>query len=64
MREASHGSGKQAGGLTCQARLAVVVTSRSLSMMVDALNAFPLFELMLRIKEPSRLPGAFLFPAR
>lgn len=24
---------------------------------MTALNAFPLFELMLRIKEPSRLPG-------
>jgi hypothetical protein len=59
MREANHGSGKrEADELTCQARLAVVIASRSLSMMVDALNAFPLFELMLRIKEPSRLPGA------
>ncbi|RSH94809.1 phosphatidylinositol N-acetylglucosaminyltransferase subunit gpi1 [Saitozyma podzolica] len=62
MREANHGSGKrEADELTCQARLAVVIASRSLSMMVDALNAFPLFELMLRIKEPSRLPAGVYF---
>lgn len=30
---------------------------RVLAAMRTALNSFPLFELLLRIKEPSRLPG-------
>ena len=32
--------------------------TKAISLVVTALNAFPLFELMLRVKEPSRLPGA------
>jgi len=28
--------------------------------MTDALNAFPLFEVLLRVKEPSRLPRTSL----
>ena len=30
---------------------------KTLGLIVIALNAFPLFEIMLRLKEPSRLPG-------
>jgi hypothetical protein len=33
------------------------VVGRALGMARNGLNAFPLFEFLLRIKEPSRLPG-------
>lgn len=36
-----------------------MVADKTLSIAVQALNGFPLFELMLRIKEPSRLPGTW-----
>ncbi|WWD16402.1 hypothetical protein CI109_100828 [Kwoniella shandongensis] len=38
-------------------RLLIVVAQRTIGIAVTALNAFPLFELMLRVKEPSRLPA-------
>ncbi|OCF56521.1 hypothetical protein L486_05371 [Kwoniella mangroviensis CBS 10435] len=44
-------------GLFALFRAATVGSQKILTGAVTALNAFPLFELMLRIKEPSRLPG-------
>ena len=40
-----------------QTRLVLYTVDRALSYAIIALNAFPLFGLMLRLKEPSRLPG-------
>ncbi|WWC96860.1 hypothetical protein V866_003735 [Kwoniella sp. B9012] len=44
-------------GLFALLRAATVASQNVLTWAVTALNAFPLFELMLRIKEPSRLPA-------
>ncbi|WVW80270.1 hypothetical protein I302_102248 [Kwoniella bestiolae CBS 10118] len=44
-------------GLFALIRLGVKAFQRLLISGISALNAFPLFELMLRIKEPSRLPA-------
>ncbi|RXK39660.1 hypothetical protein M231_03014 [Tremella mesenterica] len=44
--------------------LSLVVIQKGLSMAVLALNAFPLFEVMLSFKEPSRLPGGITFALR
>ncbi|KAK6907454.1 hypothetical protein I203_101448 [Kwoniella mangroviensis CBS 8507] len=44
-------------GLFALFRAATVGSQKILTGAVTALNAFPLFELMLRIKEPSRLPA-------
>jgi hypothetical protein len=35
------------------------VVDKVLEVITDGLNAFPLFEVLLRIKEPSRLPRKF-----
>lgn len=43
--------------LTVQVELGVSGVERLLAVVQTALNAFPLFEVLLRIKEPSRLPG-------
>ncbi|WVF66029.1 hypothetical protein IAT40_000767 [Kwoniella sp. CBS 6097] len=42
-------------------RMVLFIAKKSLAYMIDALNAFPLFELLLRIKEPSRLPAGVQF---
>ena len=39
-----------------QTRIVLLAADKLLDMATTALNAFPLFELMLRVKEPSRLP--------
>ncbi|WVQ65008.1 uncharacterized protein L199_003178 [Kwoniella botswanensis] len=44
-------------GLFALFRATTVSSQMVLTWAVAALNAFPLFELMLRIKEPSRLPA-------
>jgi hypothetical protein len=45
-----------------QTRLALLAFDRSIQGIIAALNAFPLFEVLLRIKEPSRLPGRWTIP--
>ena len=40
-----------------QIRLCILASNKVLGAITTALNAFPLFAVMLRIKEPSRLPG-------
>ncbi|KAL7424619.1 pig-Q [Cryptotrichosporon argae] len=40
---------------------AICTAQRALGYAVTALNAFPLCELLLRIKEPSRLPAGIVF---
>lgn len=42
-----------------QIRAGLVSVDKALALAITALNAFPLFELMLRVKEPSRLPGGY-----
>lgn len=37
------------------------MTSLALQICQTALNAFPLFEVLLRIKKPSRLPSGVYF---
>ncbi|WWC88050.1 uncharacterized protein L201_002953 [Kwoniella dendrophila CBS 6074] len=44
-------------GLFAIIRVVVIFMQKVLAAGIKALNAFPLFELMLRIKEPSRLPA-------
>lgn len=44
-------------GLFSALHLALWLVRRAVDGAVKALNAFPLFEVMLRLKEPSRLPG-------
>ena len=60
MLRSSHSSvhrlGFEADG---QIRVALVSVDKALELAITALNAFPLFELMLRVKEPSRLPGGY-----
>ncbi|WVR03731.1 hypothetical protein IAU60_000726 [Kwoniella sp. DSM 27419] len=45
-------------------RCLLIVANKALGSAVSALNAFPLFELMLRLKEPSRVPGSIHFTLR
>lgn len=40
---------------------AITTAERGLRIAQTALNAFPLFELLLRVKEPSRLPAGIYF---
>ncbi|GAA5891549.1 hypothetical protein JCM5296_004253 [Sporobolomyces johnsonii] len=42
-------------------RLTIVALQTAFLMAVQALNAFPLFALMLRLKRPARLPGGVQF---
>ncbi|GAA5925839.1 hypothetical protein JCM1841_006332 [Sporobolomyces salmonicolor] len=42
-------------------RLTIVALQTAFLMAVQALNAFPLFALMLRFKRPARLPGGVQF---
>lgn len=37
------------------------MVDKMLEVTTQALNAFPLFEVLLRIKEPSRLPSQSTF---
>jgi hypothetical protein len=43
-----------------QIRLGLWSVDKVLEIMTNALNAFPLFEVLLRMKEPSRLPRSSL----
>ncbi|KAG9100297.1 phosphatidylinositol N-acetylglucosaminyltransferase subunit gpi1 [Ceratobasidium sp. 370] len=43
--------------LEAQTRLAIIGVQASLETMLAFLNHFPLFALMLRVKDPARLPG-------
>jgi len=42
-------------------RSAVVVTCSLLKVAIDLINHFPLFALILRVKDPRRLPGSTYF---
>ena len=42
--------------------LAIIVVHGVLDTVSALLNHFPLFALMLRIKDPMRLPGAWAVP--
>ncbi|KAG6882624.1 hypothetical protein C0992_011180, partial [Termitomyces sp. T32_za158] len=42
-------------------RLCVLVVQASLETLLALLNHFPLFALMLRVKDPRRLPGGIYF---
>lgn len=47
---------------TLQSRLLILSSQALLITAVEALDAFPLFLLLLRVKSPHRLPGgSFLF---
>lgn len=43
------------------ARIAVIGLKASLEMGLACLNHFPLFAVMLRLKDPGRLPGGICF---
>ena len=45
----------------CQMRSAIVVTCSLLDVTIELMNHFPLFALLLRIKDPRRLPGTYLY---
>lgn len=45
------------------ARMAIISLKAIFDTMLSCLNHFPLFALMLRVKDPRRLPGTFLFAA-
>nr|XP_019011975.1 uncharacterized protein I206_02812 [Kwoniella pini CBS 10737]OCF50756.1 hypothetical protein I206_02812 [Kwoniella pini CBS 10737] len=51
-------------GVFALIRFGIVTSQRVLSAALTSLNAFPLFELMLRLKEPSRLPAGIHFRLR
>ncbi|KAK1927659.1 N-acetylglucosaminyl transferase component-domain-containing protein [Papiliotrema laurentii] len=51
-------------GLFAATRLVLYTVDRALSYAIIALNAFPLFGLMLRLKEPSRLPAGINFSTK
>lgn len=40
-----------------QIRLAIILTHATLETALAFMNHFPLFAVMLRLKDPSRLPG-------
>lgn len=42
-------------------RSGIVTTCSALSVAIDLMNQFPLFPLLLRIKDPRRLPGTLYF---
>jgi phosphatidylinositol glycan class Q protein len=42
-------------------RLGIVITCGALSVATDLMNQFPLFALLLRVKDPRRLPGTVYF---
>jgi len=41
-----------------QSRLTIVAIQTIFGIMIQAINAFPLFAVMLRLKSPGRIPGA------
>lgn len=43
-------------------RSGIVITCSALSIVTDLMNHFPLFPLLLRIKDPRRLPGLHSYP--
>jgi phosphatidylinositol glycan class Q protein len=47
--------------LFASARMAIIVLKASLDTMLACLNHFPLFALMLRVKDSKRLPGGIMF---
>lgn len=44
-----------------QSRLAIILIHAALEAVLAFLNHFPLFSLMLRVKDPDRLPGGLQF---
>ena len=42
-----------------QIRVVIMIVHAALDTSSALLNHFPLFALMLRVKDPMRLPGAF-----
>ncbi|KAF4957716.1 hypothetical protein FGADI_2955 [Fusarium gaditjirri] len=46
------------------ARMAIISLKAGFDTLLSCLNHFPLFALMLRIKDPSRLPGGIRFELR
>ncbi|WRT65803.1 uncharacterized protein IL334_002752 [Kwoniella shivajii] len=50
--------------LFAMSRIVILGLHKMISTGTTALNAFPLFELMLRLKEPSRLPSGVCFKIR
>jgi phosphatidylinositol glycan class Q protein len=47
--------------LFASARMAIIMLKASLDTMLACLNHFPLFALMLRVKDSKRLPGGIMF---
>ncbi|WWC60412.1 uncharacterized protein I303_102984 [Kwoniella dejecticola CBS 10117] len=45
-------------------RIGLIGVEKGLGIVIKGLNSFPLFELMLRVKEPSRLPAGIHFKLR
>ncbi|SRR6266403_2683889 len=45
-------------------RSAVVVACSVLNVAIELMNHFPLFALLLRIKDPRRLPGTYFYLRR
>lgn len=43
------------------ARMAIIMLKATLEMLLACLNHFPLFALMLRVKDSKRLPGGIRF---
>ncbi len=53
-----HMNAARSSPLWPQARLAVIICHAMFDTVTALLNHFPLFALMLRVKDPLRLPGA------
>lgn len=49
---------KVAADETRQARVVIIMAHATLETCLAFMNHFPLFAMMLRIKDPSRLPGS------
>ena len=47
--------------LIAQSRLCIILVHAGLESVLVFLNHFPLFAIMLRIKDPERLPGGLEF---
>ena len=47
--------------LVAQSRLCIILVHAGLESVLVFLNHFPLFAIMLRIKDPERLPGGLKF---
>ena len=45
-----------------QANLFIVILASAACALLYAMNEFPLFALLLRVKDPRRLPGMTIFP--